>query len=307
MSIAGWIMGKGPNGFGFRSTAEQVCEGLDLSGKTFLLTGCNSGLGQETMRVLSARGGHIIALARTVEKAEQAIAQAGASGTPLACELSEPQMVQKCVEEVKALGKPLDVILCNAGIMALPELQQKYGLELQFLTNHIGHFILVTGLLDTLHEQGRVVMVSSAAHRMTYREGIDLDNLSGEKGYVPWRAYGQSKLANLLFTKQLSVRLSATLQTANALHPGVIRTNLGRHMSPAMRFGLVLCTPIFLKTIPEGAATQVYLAAHPRAADFSGRYYSNCNPARPSEHGEDYILAQRLWEKSEQIVKRLLA
>ena len=248
----------------------------------------------------------MVALARTVEKAEQALAAVGAEGTPVACELSEPLEVQKCVEEVKALGKPLDGLMCNAGIMALPKLQQKHGLELQFLTNHIGHFILVTGLLETLSERGRVVMTSSAAHRFTYRGGIDFKNLNSEKGYVPWKSYGQSKLANLLFAKQLSVRLSATLQTANALHPGVIRTNLGRHMNPLMRIGLVLCTPLFLKTIPQGAATQVYLAAHPRAADISGRYFSNCNPDRPSEYGEDYILAQKLWEKSEEIVHRLL-
>lgn len=306
MSIVGWIKGKGPNGYGFHSTAEEVTEGIDLTGKSYLLTGCNSGLGLETMRVLSMRGAHVVALARTVEKAERAIAEVGANATALACELSEPHMVVECVENVKQLGRSLDGVLCNAGIMALPKLEQKYGLELQFLTNHIGHFILVNGLLDYLAERGRVVMTSSAAHRVAPRGGIDFNNLSGEKGYIPWTAYGQSKLANLLFAKQLSVRLSATLQTANAIHPGVIRTNLGRHMNPVARVGLALCTPIFLKTVPEGAATQVYLAVHPKADDISGRYYADCNPARPSEYGEDYVLAQKLWDVSEELVKNLL-
>ena len=306
MSLKALLKSKGPNGFGFGSTAEEVSTDIDLSGTTYLLTGCNSGLGLETMRVISKRGGHILAVARTLEKAQQAIGQTNADATAVACELSEPSSVLRCVEDVKALGKPLDAILCNAGIMALPKLHQKHGLELQFLTNHIGHFILVTQLLETLSKQGRVVITSSSAHNFAPKEGIQFDNLSGDKGYQAWKAYGQSKLANLLFAKHLAKRLRFGSQTSNALHPGVIPTNLGRHMSPAVRAGLLLGKPFFLKTIPQGAATQVYLAVHPQAVNANGAYFADCNPAAASRHAEDSGLAEKLWNVSEQIAARLI-
>ncbi len=305
MSLKALLKSKGPNGFGFGSTAEQVSEGIDLSGKTYLLTGCNSGLGLETMRVLSMRGAHVLAVARTVEKASQAIAEASATATPVACELSEPTSVRACVEEIKRIGRPIDALMCNAGIMALPKLEQKHGLELQFLTNHIGHYLLVTGLLESLTEHGRVVMTASSAHKFAPKEGIQFDNLGGEKGYVPWKAYGQSKLANVLFTKQLAKRLANTNKTANALHPGVIPTNLGRHMSPFARAGLAVGKPFFLKTIPQGAATQVYVAIHPEAAGVSGNYFIDCNPGSPSPFAEDTSLAEKLWDMSEEIGARI--
>jgi WW domain-containing oxidoreductase len=137
-----------------------------------LLTGCNSGIGKEALRVLTKRGAHVIAAARTVEKAQAACDDVGGETTPVACELSEPASVQACARQVIELGRPLDAIICNAGIMALPKLNQKHGYELQFFTNHIGHFILVTSLLDTLTDNGRVVMVSSGAHNGAPPEGI---------------------------------------------------------------------------------------------------------------------------------------
>ncbi|MBW1832838.1 MAG: SDR family NAD(P)-dependent oxidoreductase [Deltaproteobacteria bacterium] len=216
--------GKGPSGFGYGSTAESVTEGLDLSGQTILLTGSNSGIGKETLRVLTKRGAHVIAAARTVEKAQAACDDVGGETTAVACELSDPASVQACVERVVALGRPLDAIICNAGIMALPTLNQKLGYELQFFTNHIGHFILVTSLLDTLAENGRVVMVSSDAHNGAPKEGIQFDNLSGERGYGAWTSYGQSKLANLLFASHLAKRLEGTGKTTQvylAVHPNV--------------------------------------------------------------------------------------
>jgi NAD(P)-dependent dehydrogenase (short-subunit alcohol dehydrogenase family) len=297
-------MGRGTSGFGYRSTAEEVIGGLDLAGRTFLLTGCNSGIGLETLRVLALGGGHVIAAARTEDRAREALRSVGATGTAAACELSEPASVRACVEAVRALGRPLDAIICNAGIMALPRLTQKAGIELQFLTNHIGHFILVNGLVERLSPDGRVVMVSSEAHRRAPAEGILFDDLSGGKRYRPWERYGQSKLANLLFARELSRRL-ATGQTAGALHPGVIRTNLARHMGPAARAAIAVAGPLFLKTIAQGAATQCYLAAHPDGAAASGRYYADCNPRQPSRQGQDDALAARLWEVSEQIVARL--
>ncbi len=305
MSLISLHKGSGPSGFGYDSTAEEVTGGIDLSGKTFLLTGCNSGLGLETLRVLSLRGGYVIATARTEEKAREAVAKVAADAFPLPCDLAAPDSIRACVAKAKELARPIDAVICNAGIMALPRLQQRFGYELQFFVNHVGHFILATQLLDMLAEAGRVVVVSSNAHKRAPREGIQLDNLSGERGYSPWGAYGQSKLANLLFAKQLAKRLAGSNRTANALHPGVIRTNLARHMSPLTRAAMAAVGPLFFKTVPQGAATQCFLAAHPDVAAVSGQYYADCNPAPTSSRGADDGLAQRLWQVSEHIVEQV--
>ena len=235
MSILGVFKGHGKSGFGYNSSAGEITEGLDLSGRTILITGCSSGLGQETMRTLCARGARVIGAARSIEKAIMACNQAPGEALPLACDLSEPASVRAAVTSVRRLGFPLDAIIANAGIMALPTLQQKYGVELQFLTNHIGHHLLVTALLDQLADTGRVVMLSSGLHTKAPPAGIEFDNLSGEKGYAPWTAYGQSKLANLLFAKHLATRLPKPGQTANAVHPGIIRTQLQRNLGSGMR------------------------------------------------------------------------
>jgi NAD(P)-dependent dehydrogenase (short-subunit alcohol dehydrogenase family) len=304
MSLIGWFKRAGPNGFGYRSTAEQVTDGLDLAGRTVLLTGCNSGLGLETLRVLALRGAHVLAAARSEAKARDALRAVGASGTPLACELAEPASVRGCVAAVRALGRPLDAIVCNAGIMALPRLETRYGLELQFLTNHVGHFLLVTGLLEQLAPRGRVVVVSSAAHRAAPAEGIVFDNLDGARGYRPWQAYGITKLANLLFARELARRLGGGGRTANALHPGVIPTRLARYMAGVGPV-LALAAPLAFKTVAEGAATQCYLAAHPAPESVSGEYFADCNPASSTPQGRDDALAARLWSVSEDIAARL--
>jgi len=306
MSLVSLFKGNGPSGFGARATAEQVTQGMSLAGKTILLTGCNSGLGLETLRVLSMRGAQVWGTARTVDKAEAAIKSVGATGAKgFACELSDPASVRSCVAAVIASGVQLDAIICNAGIMALPKLQQAFGYELQFFTNHIGHFMLVTGLLGQLSPTGRVVMLSSGAHTRAPREGIQFDNLSGEKNYRDWTAYGQSKMANLLFAKELSKRLAGTQKTANAVHPGVIATNLTRHMNPVIGAVFALARPLFLKNIGEGAATQVYVATHPSLATVTGKYFADCNVTPPRSDAEDSALASRLWAKSEEIVAGL--
>ena len=307
MSLIARFKGKGPSGFGYGSTAEAVSEGLDLSGRTILLTGCNSGIGKETLRVLAQRAVHVIAAARTVEKAQAACDEVGGKTTPVACELSEPASVQACAAQVIGLGRPLDAIICNAGIMALPTLHQKHGYELQFFTNHIGHFILVTSLLDSLSNEGRVVMVSSDAHNGAPRDGIQFDNLTGAREYGAWTSYGQSKLANLLFANELAKRLAGTGKTANSLHPGVIRTNLVRSMNPIARGALAIAAPLVLKSIPEGAATQCYLAVHPNVEGVTGKYFADCNESRPSRHGRDEAMAAKLWEASEKIVAEVTA
>jgi WW domain-containing oxidoreductase len=303
MSLYSSLKPNGPSGFGYGSTAEDVTAGLSLSGRTILVTGCNAGLGFETMRVLALRGAHVLGTARTAEKAASACAAVTGSATGIACELADPASVLACVASVNAIGARLDAIICNAGIMALPRLQQAHGYELQFFTNHIGHFILVTGLLDRLAEAGRVVMLSSSAHRAAPSEGIQFDNLSGERGYSPFSAYGQSKLANLLFAKELARRLAGTRRTANALHPGVIRTNLFRHM-PAGRLAMAIAGPLLLKTVPQGAATQCYVAVNPAVASVSGAYFADCNLKPPRPAADDPVLARRLWEVSEAIAAR---
>ncbi len=305
MSLLSMLKPNGPSGFGYGSTAEDVTKGLDLKGKNILVTGCNSGLGKETLRVLALRGARVIGTARTTEKAQAACAEAAGKNTGLACELSDPASVRACVAAVKKDGTKLDAIICNAGIMALPKLEKAFGYELQFFTNHIGHFMLVNGLLDRLSDNGRVVILSSDAHRAAPKEGIQFENLSGEKGYSPWANYGQSKFANILFAKELAKSLTGTKKTANALHPGVIRTNLARSMNPAVGIAFAIAGPIGLKTIPQGAATQCFVATHPSVVATSGAYFSDSNVVAPRKDAENHDLAKKLWDVSEKIVAGL--
>ena len=313
MSLYEKLVKNGPNGFGYGSTAEDVTDGVSLAGKTFLLTGCNSGIGKETLRVLVLRGARVIGTARTKEKAKEAcdagVATSGASGEgiPLACELEDPASVQACAREVKDKGLRLDGIVCNAGVMALPKLEKVHGYEKQFFTNHIGHFILVTELLEQLTDDARVVVVSSAAHARAPEGGIAFDNLDGSKGYSAFTFYGQSKIANILFAKELSRRFEGTKKTANALHPGVIDTNLARHMNPATAVFYAVAKPLALKSIEQGAATQVFLAASPKAAGITGEYWASSNVAKPRRDARDPSLAKKLWEESEAIVAKVTA
>lgn len=294
---------QGASGFGSRSTAEEVAAGLDLGGRTVLITGCNSGIGLESMRVIGARGAKVLGLARTADKAREAGEKVGVDVVPIACELSDPASVRGAVEAAAGHG-PIDVLLLNAGIMAMPKAEVVHGLEKQFLTNHVGHFMLGTGLLPALSEDARVVVLSSAAHAMTVKGGIDFDNLDGSRGYSGWRFYGQSKLANLLFARELGRRFEGSGRRAFAVHPGVIRTNLGRHMNPVMR-GLFAMGQPFLKSVGQGAATQVWAAVHPDAAAHNGEYLADCNVKASSGRGRDAALAARLWEESERIVAKL--
>ena len=306
MSLLAMLMPKGKNGFGYSTTAEEVTAGISLEGKTILVTGCNSGLGQEAIRVLAMRGARIVGTARTKEKAESALKQvSGKSHLGLECELANPSSVRSCIAEIKKQKIKLDVIICNAGIMALPKLEKAYGYELQFFTNHIGHFILVNGLLDELTEEGRVVMLSSAAHMNAPKEGIDFDNLAGEKNYSAWSFYGQSKIANLLFAKELARRFSGTKKTAYAVHPGVIKTNLARSMNLILRVVFGLGEHLFLKTVPQGAATECYVATNPNVISESGNYFADCNTKTPRKDSENSELAKKLWEVSEKIVAKL--
>lgn len=307
-SLYGLLARPGPSGFGYGSTAEDVTAGLDLCGKTILVTGVTSGLGLETARVLAERGARIVGLARTAEKASAAMRALPNAPVPVACDLADLATVRAAVATVRGLGVKLDAVICNAGIMALPKLEQRDGYELQFFTNHVGHFVLVTGLLDDLADDGRVVMLSSNAHTDVPAGGIEFDNLSGELRYDR-RTYGQSKLANLLFAKELARRFAGTRRTANAVHPGVVQTNLGRHMAGWLQrvvaVGFWLVGPLFIKTAAQGAATQCYVAVHPGAATSNGEYFADSNAAVPGALALDAGLATRLWEETERIVASL--
>jgi NAD(P)-dependent dehydrogenase (short-subunit alcohol dehydrogenase family) len=305
MSIVAALKGKGPNGLGYGTTAEEATAGCDLTDKTMLVTGCNSGLGLETIRALALRGARVLATARTVEKARDACAGLKGEFLPLACELSDPASVRACVAAVKAGAAPLDAIIGNAGVMAIPTPQQKLGWELHLFTNHIGHFILITGLVDRLAPAGRVVMTASNAHRRAPAAGIEFDNLSGERGYEPMKAYGASKLANILFTRELARRLGGGTQTANTLHPGVISTGITRTLPGLAQAAMRMASPLVLKTPAQGAATQCYLAASPAVAKVTGAYYADCNPSETTPLARDMSLAARLWQESEALVARI--
>jgi len=292
--------------FNSRSTAEDVTQGIDLSAITVLLTGSNSGLGFETMRVLAKHGAHVIAAARDLKTAQQACSRVDGKTTPLACDLSDLQSVQQAIASVIAAGWRVDRVIANAGIMMLPRLEQIQGLEKQFVVNYLGHFMLINGILGAVprHAGARIVIVASRAHQRAPREGIEFENLSGEHGYGAMRAYGQTNVARILFARALARRLSADGITVNSLHPGVIgSTSIARHLNPLLAMGIRL----FSKTIAQGAATQCYLAANPEVAGVTGQYFSDCRIAQPSRIAQDDQLGERLWAVSEQLLARRLA
>ncbi len=295
--------------FNEKSTAEEVTHGIDLTDKTILVTGATSGLGLETMRVLALRGAHVIGTGRSLERARAACQSVPGKTTPLALDLTDFPGVVACAAAVRALGVSLDGLICNAGIMALQKLAQVQGIEEQFATNHLGHFLLTTRLLDLIESapQGRIVVVSSGVMIWSDPAGIEWDNLSGERNYDPNRAYGQSKLANALFSLELARRLEGTRATANSLHPGYIETQLFRHYPVSLRGFRGLLSRRPQKTIAQGAATSCYLATAPVLAAVSGRYFTGCNPLVPDARAEDRVAAARLWEVSTRLLGAYLA
>jgi NAD(P)-dependent dehydrogenase (short-subunit alcohol dehydrogenase family) len=288
------------------ATAEEVTAGIDLRGKTIVVTGCNSGIGLETMRVLALRGAHVVGTARTLERGREACAGIQGKATPVVLELSDFDSVVACANEIRALDSPIDALVCNAGVL-LTDLKQVRGLEMQFVVNHLGHFILVNRLLErvTAAPQGRVVVVGSVAHRQAPSGGIQFDNLSG-KGWER-QAYGHSKLANGLFSLELSKRLAGTRATSNSLHPGVVATNIMRNLNmtpPAGRNGGG--GGFSWETPAQGAATSCYLASNPKLARVTGQYFADCNPAEQSEQQKDAAMAARLWQVSQELTRRYL-
>ena len=291
--------------FGAESTAEQVTEGVDLSGLTAMVTGCNSGLGYETMRVLALRGAHVIGTGRTLEKASTACASVEGETTPVALELSDFQSVVNCADQVKQMGRNLDILVCNAGINTFGDLELVNGIEKIFVVNHLGHFVLVNNLLSLLNAtpNSRIVHVGSrSGYRQAPEIGIDFGNLRGEGEWDSGQAYGRSKLANALFSLQLSKNLIANNvgTTSNVIHPGLVKTNIARTAPVFLRTAFETLGGLIAKTPAQGAATQCYVATNPALADVSGAYFEDCNPVTINvpNHVFNEEMAQALWEIS---------
>jgi WW domain-containing oxidoreductase len=282
--------------FGRRSTADQVLAGIDLSGKRILVTGCNSGLGLESMNAFAANGAAVIGLARTLPAATTSCVQASALCTPVACDLTDLESIAGAVRTIRDTGEPLDAVVANAGVANLRSLDTRYGIEMHFLANHIGHFALVNGIADLLRDKsGRIVIVSSSAGiEHAPGEGIMFDNLDGHRFYDPTTFYGQSKLANALYAKELSRRLSSRGIAVNAVDPGAARTRIRKGY----------WARLFAKSAAQAASTQALVAASPQASGITGQYWSDCRIAAGSPLLEDSVLAKRLWDVSHDIVTR---
>ena len=292
--------------FGAHATADQVLAGIDLTGKHFVVTGCSSGLGLETMGALAANGARVIGLARTLASAKDACAEVGALATPLACDLADFESIGAAAAAIRSLKVSLDAIVSNAGVAYLPALQTRYGVERQFLVNHIGHFYLLNELLDSVRDgTGRIVIVSSSVgvHRAP-AQGIMFDNLDGHFFYKPTLFYAQSKFANALHAKELSRRLHGRGIAVNSLHPGAARgTQVNRNRSLTLKAALA-AGRVFLRSAAHGAATQAMLAASPRVAGISGEYWRNCRIAPGNPLLNNVALARQLWEISADVVSR---
>jgi len=271
-----------------------------------LVTGCNSGLGYETMRVLALRGAHVLGTGRTMEKAQQACASVEGKATPLVLELSDFQSAVDCAAAVAEQDLVPDTLILNAGINTFGELELVNGIEKIFVVNFLGHFVLVNRLLPMMRQQGtgRIVHVSSrSGYKQAPAVGIDFDNLRGEGAFDAGEAYGRSKLANALFSLELAQRLEGSNITSNAIHPGLVKTNIARTAPWAIRTVFDLFGDVVAKSPAEGAATQLYVATNPALDKVSGAYFEDCNPVRVNipNHMTDTAMAKKLWRVAEEM------
>jgi NAD(P)-dependent dehydrogenase (short-subunit alcohol dehydrogenase family) len=292
--------------FGAESSAEEVSAGMDLEGLKVLVTGCNSGLGYETMRVLALRGAHVLGTGRTLEKAEVACASVEGLTTPLALELSDFQSAVDCAAAVQSMDLVPDVLILNAGINTFGDLELIGGIEKMFVVNYLGHFVLVNRLLQPMQAAGggRIVHVGSrSGYGQAPDVGIDFNNLRGEGHFDAGEAYGRSKLANALFSLELAKRLEGSGTTSNVIHPGLVKTNIARTAPGWLRRAFDLFGSVIAKTPEQGAATQVYVATHPAVAEVSGAYFEDCNPVVVSgeHHMFDAPMAEKLWAVAEEM------
>ena len=317
--------------FGATSTTDEVLSGINLKGKRILVTGVSAGIGVETARSLAAHGAHIIGAARDLKKAETATEQvrkdAAANGGSLELielDLGNLKSVRAAADKLIAKGEPLDIIIANAGVMATPFGKTADGFETQFATNHLGHFVFVNRIAPLLRSGGRLVNLSSSGHRYS---DVNLADPGFESTpYDPFVAYGRSKTANILFAVEFDKRHRARGVRATAVHPGVIKTELARHVDPARLENLIKQInetlkaegkgPFQWKSLEQGAATSIWAAVKADADEVGGKYCENCHVAKPmvetaniasvSEGVRPYALdpanAEALWKKSEELV-----
>ena len=317
--------------FGATSTTEDVLSGVNLRGKRILVTGVSAGLGVETARSLAAHGAEVVGAARDLDKAEAATAQvrkdAAANGGAfemVTLDLSDLKSVRDCADKLLKKGEPFDVIIANAGVMATPFTYTKDSFEMQFGTNHLGHFVLVNRIASLIRAGGRLINLTSAGHRYS---NVDLQDPNFERTpYEPFVAYGRSKTANILFAVAFDNRHRGHGVRAAAVHPGGIHTELARYTDPSRLETLVVQIneqlaaqgkgPFQWKTIPQGAATSVWAGVVAPADEIGARYCENCHVGNvvpddaiitvASEGVRAYALdptnAEALWKKSEEMV-----
>uniref|UniRef100_A0A336LUI6 NADP-retinol dehydrogenase n=1 Tax=Culicoides sonorensis TaxID=179676 RepID=A0A336LUI6_CULSO len=284
---------------------------IRADGKIVIITGANTGIGKETAKELAKRGAHVYMACRSMKRCEEArdeilLDSKNPNVHCRECDLASFESIKKFVKQFKDEEKRLDILINNGGVMRCPRMFTKEGIELQIGVNHFGHFLLTTLLLDYLKKSApsRVVVVSSLAHT---RGRLKVDDLNSDKSYDSGEAYNQSKLANILFTRALAKRLVGTGVTVNALHPGVVSTELGRHMSLFnSTMGKLFVQPFlwpFMKTPIAGAQTTLYAALDPDLEKITGKYFSDCQLKDVAEQALDEKMAEWLWQVSEKWVQ----
>lgn len=275
-----------------------------LDGKTALVTGATNGIGRVTVKELARRGARVLLVARDRARGEATaveIREVSGGRVPdlLVADLSSQSEVRRLAQEVRELTPRLDILVNNAGAIFDERKLSADGLEMTFALNHLAYFLLTLELLPLLEEgsMSRIVNVSSVAHE---RGSIDFEDLQGERAYSMWRAYQQSKLANVIFTRELARRLGVRGVTTNALHPGVIASGFGRNGRGFFSRLVALGAP-FLSSPERGARTTLHVATAPELAGVTGRYFSDCREKTPSRAARDDDAALRLWQISEKL------
>ncbi len=279
-----------------------------MDGRTVLITGANSGIGLEAAVALTRMGADVSITARDAAKGTAAVEEihrrGGVSPRLFDLDLSDLASVRRCADEVVDSIDRLDVLVANAGLTLSTRAETVQGFEYLFGVNHLGHFALFERLRDLLvaSAPARVVVVSSDMHRVAYR-GLAFDDLQSERAYRSWDAYGKSKLANLLFTREAARRLRGTGVAVNAAHPGLVKTNFGGEGDTRLTQQVVRALPrVVALDASEGADTIVHLASSPEVEGLTGGYFSNRRAVSPSRHALDDDAATRLWSVSEQLL-----
>lgn len=278
-----------------------------LTDKVAIVTGANCGIGREVARDLAMREARVIMACRDMDKCENARIEIVRESQNKyvycrKCDLASQESIREFVKQFKKENNKLHILVNNAGVMRCPKSYTKEGIELQLGVNHMGHFLLTNLLLDVIKDSApsRIINVSSTAHK---GGKIKLDDLNSEKDYEPGMAYAQSKLANILFTRELANRLKGTGVTVNAVHPGMVRTEIVRHMGIYKNaFGkwvVDIATWLFIKTPRKGAQPVVFAAVDPSLNDVSGVYLDKTEIADVSEEAKNDKVAKWLWAVSE--------